>query len=121
MFFKEDISEFSRARVEASISICNESQSPGLQIYGEPAPLPHDFKIWCTTFQGSGSRCMSILAVKNLTLMKKFIFRLLKTESWFTIIIIYTMSQQQSIYRLVSFVSFESLSSYRYADKVQNI
>ena len=26
----------------------------GLQIYGAPAPLTHYFKIWCTTFQGSG-------------------------------------------------------------------
>ena len=27
---------------------------PGLQIYGGPGSLSHDFKIWPITFQGSG-------------------------------------------------------------------
>ena len=28
--------------------------TPGLQIYGGPGSLSHDFKIWPITFQGSG-------------------------------------------------------------------
>ena len=32
-----------------------DSKSTGLQIYGGPGSLSHDFKIWLITFQGSGS------------------------------------------------------------------
>ena len=33
---------------------CNLLMCTGLQIYGGPGSLSHDFKIWPTTFQGSG-------------------------------------------------------------------
>ena len=42
---------------------------PGLQIYGGPGSLSHDFKIWPITFQGSGPILFS--CEKKLTLIKK--------------------------------------------------
>ena len=45
----------------------------GLQIYGGPGSLSHDFKIWPITLQGSGPIHFS--CEKNLTLMKIFILQ----------------------------------------------
>ena len=37
----------------------------GLQIYGGPGSLSHDFKIWPVTFRGSGPVDPSFLVVKK--------------------------------------------------------
>ena len=42
----------------------------GLQIYGGPGSLSHDFKIWLITFQGSGPVDPSFLIVKKSHLIK---------------------------------------------------
>ena len=48
----------------------------GLQIYGGPGPLPHDFKIWPITFQGSGPNGpIPFSCENNLTLIKMFILQ----------------------------------------------
>ena len=43
-----------------------------LHIYGGPGPLSHDFKIWPTTFQGSGPKVPMLLSCKKI--IKIFIF-----------------------------------------------
>ena len=47
----------------------NCSGDPGLQIYGAPAPLPHDFKIWRTTFQGNGSDGRILFSCEKMSLL----------------------------------------------------
>ena len=44
----------------------------GLQIYGGPGSLSHDFKIWPFTFQGSGPVDPSLLVVKKSHFNKKY-------------------------------------------------
>ena len=43
----------------------------GLQIYGGPGTLPHDFKIWPITFQGSEPSGPILLVVKKSHFNKK--------------------------------------------------
>ena len=57
----------------------------GLQIYGGPGSLSHDFKIWPITFQGSGPSGPILFSCEKKSLMKIFIlqqlYELQKTES----------------------------------------
>ena len=46
--------------------------SAGLQIYGGPGSLSHDFKIWPITFQGSAPVDSSFLVVKKSHFNKKY-------------------------------------------------
>ena len=41
---------------------------PGLQIYGGPGSLTHDFKIWPITFQGSGPSGPILFSCEKITL-----------------------------------------------------
>ena len=40
----------------------------GLQIYGGPGPLSHDFKIWSITFKGSGPSGLILLSCEQISL-----------------------------------------------------
>ena len=40
----------------------------GLQIYGGPGSLSHDFKIWSITFQGSGPSGLILLSCEQISL-----------------------------------------------------
>ena len=48
--------------------IQKKSRHSGLQIYGGPGPLSHDFKIWPITFQGSGPSGPILLSCEKISL-----------------------------------------------------
>ena len=56
-------------------------KSAGLQIYGGPGTLSHDFEIWPITFQGSGLSEPILLVVKKSHFNKNILLTLHKTES----------------------------------------
>ena len=45
------------------------SRGTGLQIYGVPASLLHDFKIWHSTFQGNGSDGRILFSCEKMSLV----------------------------------------------------
>ena len=44
------------------------SPKAGVQIYGGPGSLPHDFKIWPIAFQGSGPSGPILLSLEKISL-----------------------------------------------------
>ena len=59
----------------AALDKVSNSTVPGLQIYGGPKSLSHDFKIWPITFQALkavGPRDPSFLVVKKSQFHKKY-------------------------------------------------
>ena len=48
--------------------LCNLYTSAGLQIYGGPGSLSHDFKIWPITYQGSGPSGPILFSCEKISL-----------------------------------------------------
>ena len=67
--------------VPSSANLIFSLSTPGLQIYGGPGSLSHDFKIWPITFQGSGPSGPILFSCLIKIFILHPVYELHKTES----------------------------------------